>query len=67
MVRRATYHSDIPTWISHHFSLVRYLEHIKIPPDKSVYRSPPPKNIEQNIYKYVDRKIKDTFFTTNLL
>jgi hypothetical protein len=34
----ATYHSDIPTWISHHLSLVGYLEHIEIPPEESVYR-----------------------------
>ncbi len=27
----------------------------------------PPKNVEQDIYEYVDRKNKDTFFTTNLL
>ncbi len=38
VVRRATYHSDIPTWISPHLSLVGYLEHIKIPPEESVYR-----------------------------
>ena len=38
MVRRATYHSDIPTWISHHLSLVGYLEYIKISPEESVYR-----------------------------
>ncbi len=30
-------------------------------------RSPPPKNVEQDIYEYVDCKNKDTFFTTNLL
>ncbi len=29
--------------------------------------APPPKNMEQDIYEYVDRKNKDTFFTTNLL
>ena len=29
--------------------------------------SPPPKNIERDINEYVDRKNKDTFFTTNLL
>ncbi len=29
--------------------------------------APPPKNIERDIYEYVDRKNKDTFFTTNLL
>ncbi len=28
---------------------------------------PPPKNVEQDIYEYVDHKNKDTFFTTNLL
>ena len=38
MVRWATYHSDIPTWISHHLSSVEYLEHIKIPPEESMYR-----------------------------
>jgi hypothetical protein len=31
-------YGDIPTWISHHLGLVGYLEYIKIPPDKSVYR-----------------------------
>jgi hypothetical protein len=30
-------------------------------------RAPPPKNVERDIYKYVDRKNKDTFFTTKLL
>jgi hypothetical protein len=29
--------------------------------------APPPKNVEQDIYEYVDRKNKDNFFTTNLL
>ncbi len=29
--------------------------------------TPPPKNVERDIYEYVDRKNKDTFFTTNLL
>jgi hypothetical protein len=29
--------------------------------------SPPPKNVERNILEYIDRKKKDTFFTTNLL
>jgi hypothetical protein len=29
--------------------------------------SPPPKNVEQDTYEYVDGKNKDTFFTTNLL
>jgi hypothetical protein len=38
VLRCATYHSDIPTWISHHLSLVGYLEYIKIPPEKSMYR-----------------------------
>ena len=38
MVRHATYYSDSPTWISHHLSLVGYLEYIKIPPEESVYR-----------------------------
>jgi hypothetical protein len=37
-LRCATYHSDIPTWISHHLSSVGYLEYIKIPPEESVYR-----------------------------
>ncbi len=36
VIRRATYHNDIPMWISHHLSLVEYLEHIKIPPEESV-------------------------------
>ncbi len=27
--------------------------------------TPPPKNVERDIYEYVDRKNKDTFFTTN--
>jgi hypothetical protein len=36
VIRRATYHSNIPTWISHHLSLEGYLEHIKIPPQESV-------------------------------
>ncbi len=38
MLRHTTYHSDIPTWISHHLGLVGYLEYIKIPPEESVYR-----------------------------
>ena len=38
VVRGATYHSDIPMWISHHLSSVEYLEHIKIPPEESVCR-----------------------------
>ncbi len=39
MLRCTTYHSDIPTWISHqHLGLVGYLEYIKIPPEESVYR-----------------------------
>ncbi len=33
----------------------------------SEVRTPPPKNVERDIYEYVDRKNKDTFFTTNLL
>ena len=28
---------------------------------------PPPKNVERHIYEYIDRKNKDTFFSTNLL
>ena len=28
---------------------------------------PPPKNVEQDIYEYVDCKNNDTFFTPNLL
>ncbi len=28
---------------------------------------PPPKNVEQGIYEYVDCSNKDTFFTTKLL
>jgi hypothetical protein len=28
---------------------------------------PPPKNVERVIHEYVDRKKKDTLFTTNLL
>ncbi len=31
VIRHATYHSDIPTWVSHHLSLVGYLD-IKLPP-----------------------------------
>ncbi len=38
MLRRTTYHSDIPVWISHHLGLVGYLEYIEIPPEESVYR-----------------------------
>jgi hypothetical protein len=38
VLRCTTYHSDISTWISHHLSLVGYLEYIKIPPEESVYR-----------------------------
>ncbi len=39
VVRHSIYHSDIPTWISHHhLSLAGYLEYIKIPPEESVYR-----------------------------
>jgi hypothetical protein len=38
VVRGATYHNDIPTWISHHLSLAGYLGYIKIPPKESVYR-----------------------------
>ncbi len=38
MLRCTTYHSDIPTWISHHLGLVGYLEYIKIPLEESVYR-----------------------------
>ncbi len=38
VLRRTTYHSDIPTWISHHLGLVGYLEYIKIPPEESVDR-----------------------------
>jgi hypothetical protein len=38
VLRRTTYHSNIPTWISHHLSLVGYLEYVKIPPEESVYR-----------------------------
>ncbi len=37
VVGHTTYHSDISTWISHHLSLVGYLEYIKIPPEESVY------------------------------
>ncbi len=33
----------------------------------SLNHAPPPKNVERDIYEYVDRKNKDTFFTTNLL
>jgi hypothetical protein len=32
-----------------------------------IVRAPPPKNVGRLIYEYVDRKKKDTFFTTNLL
>ncbi len=38
VLRCTTYHSDIPTWISHHLGSVGYLEYIKIPPEESVYR-----------------------------
>ncbi len=38
VVRRTAYHSDIPTWISHHLSLAGYLEHNMLPPEESVYR-----------------------------
>jgi hypothetical protein len=37
VIRHTTYHSDIPTWINHHLSSVGYPEHIKIPPEESVY------------------------------
>jgi hypothetical protein len=37
VIRCATYQGDISTWISHHLSSVGYLEHIKIPPEESVY------------------------------
>ncbi len=32
-----------------------------------VGHAPPPKNVERDIYEYVDRKNKDTIFTTNLI
>ncbi len=35
--------------------------------DVYLSQSPPPKNVEQDIYEYVDRKNKDPFFTINLL
>ncbi len=38
VIRFTTYHSDIPTWISHHLSLVGYLEYNKILLEESVYR-----------------------------
>ncbi len=38
VVRLTTYHSDIPTWISHHLSLAEYLECNKIHLEESVYR-----------------------------
>ncbi len=34
---------------------------------RKVRASPPPKNVERRIYEYIDRKNKDTFFSTNLL
>ncbi len=38
VVRCATYHSDIPTWISHPLSLAGCLGYIKILPEESVHR-----------------------------
>jgi hypothetical protein len=38
VVRQATCHSDIATWISHHLSSVGYLEYIMIPLEESVYQ-----------------------------
>jgi hypothetical protein len=43
-----------------------------VPADSSrggsgAHHPPPPKNVERNILEYIDRKTKDTFFTTNLL
>jgi hypothetical protein len=35
--------------------------------ENAVWTAPPPINVERDIYEYVDRKNKDTFFTTNLL
>jgi hypothetical protein len=35
--------------------------------ESKMTQAPPPKNVERDIYEYVDRKNKDTFFTTNLL